>query len=661
MTRIAFCSHSSTLALALALVVAAPLAPLRGQPVEQAHAEDGEEEGEDIIVQATRSGRRAQDDPIRVEVISREEIEEKILMAPGNISTLVAETPGVKVQVTSPALGASNIRIQGMSGRYTQMLSDGLPLYGGQPSSLGVLQIAPTDLGQVEIIKGAASALYGPSALGGVINLVSRRPKDEPESEILLNATTRSGQDATIYHASPLGEAWGYSLTAGYNRQRRQDLNDDGWADMPSYERLTFRPRLFWEGDGGPKAYLTVGVTSEQRKGGTLPGKTVPDGRPFPQLQDTERFDIGMVGEVPIEAFGKIQVRLSGVQQNHDHLFGDSIEDDRHSTLFTEVSLGGGSRSTSWLAGVAFQTDRFRNSRSPALEYTYSVPALFVQGEHQLLDRLTLAGSGRVDFHSHFGTRFSPRLSLLYRPGPWTVRASAGRGFYAPTPFLEKIEEAGLSRLEPLGDLEAETANTASLGVGYARGPIEANLTLFGSDVNNAVQLRTTGPSSVRLVNAAGKTRTRGAELMLRYRWRAFTLTGSYVHVDAREQDVDSLDRRTVPRTPHHAAGFVAMWEKHGRGRIGFEAYYTGRQRLDENPYRIRSRPYVEMGVLGEIALGNARLFVNLENILNVRQTRYDPLLLSSRAADGRWTVDAWSPTEGFVANAGIRLKFGGE
>ena len=133
----------------------------QGQEDGKAHDEH-EEEAEEIIVQGTRTRRRIQDEPIRVEVIVREEIEEKLLMRPGNIAMLVNETPGIRVQVTSPALGAANIRVQGLEGRYTQLLADGLPLYGGQSSSLGLLQIPPTDLGQVEVIKGAASALYGP-------------------------------------------------------------------------------------------------------------------------------------------------------------------------------------------------------------------------------------------------------------------------------------------------------------------------------------------------------------------------------------------------------------------------------------------------------------------------------------------------------------------
>src|SRR5688572_22130439 len=140
-----------------------------GMPAGQVahHAEPGHEstEIEEVVVQATRSRRRVEDEAIRVEVLNQEEIEEKLLMRPGNISMMLAETGGLRVQVTSPSLGSANIRVQGMRGRYTQLLADGLPLYGGQASSLGLLQIPPSDLGQVEVIKGAASALYGGQAL----------------------------------------------------------------------------------------------------------------------------------------------------------------------------------------------------------------------------------------------------------------------------------------------------------------------------------------------------------------------------------------------------------------------------------------------------------------------------------------------------------------
>ena len=620
-----------------------------------------EEEGEDvIIVQGTRFGRRVQDEPIRVEVIAGEEAEEKAIMRPGNIAMLVNETGGVRVQVTSPALGAANIRIQGLEGRYTQLLADGLPLYGGPAASLGLLQIPPTDLAQVEVIKGAASALYGASALGGVINLISKRPGDAFEGDILANATTRNGQDLTAYAAGPVSAAAGLSLTAGAHRQSGQDIDGDGWYDIPTYDRLTARPRVQWNGDDGSSLYLTLGAMTEDRTGGTQLGRTVPDGTSFAQTQDTERYDAGLVAQTPVEGVGTLHLRASTMRQDHLHRYGSVIEDDRHTSSFAEASISGGFDGTSWLGGFAFQSDGFRSQSFPVFAYDYQVPGLFAQIEQEATPDLTVAASARVDFHNIYGTQFSPRLSALYRPGNWTVRGSIGGGFFAPTPFVDEIEAAGLSRLEPLGDLEVETSRTASLDVGYADGPWEANVTLFGANVDNATRLEDIAADRVRLVNIDGTTRVRGSELLLRFRRGGFTVTGSYVFVDATEPGRDLRGRRPVPLTPKHTAGLVGMWEEHDKGRVGIEAYYTGRQALEDNPYRTRSRPYLHLGILGEIVIGKVSLFVNAENLLNVRQTRYDPLLLPQRAPSGEWTVDAWAPLDGFTVNTGLRLRFGG-
>ena len=131
------------------------------------------------VIASTRTDKRLEDQPMRVEVLGREEIEEKMLMTPGDIVMMLNEMGGMRVQATSPSLGAASVRIQGMRGRYTRVLSDGLPLFG-EVGGLGLLQIPPMDLGQVEVIKGVASALYGAGAMGGVINLLSRRPGVEP-------------------------------------------------------------------------------------------------------------------------------------------------------------------------------------------------------------------------------------------------------------------------------------------------------------------------------------------------------------------------------------------------------------------------------------------------------------------------------------------------
>ena len=162
---------------------------------------------EEVTVAATRTDKRLDDQPMRVEVLAREEIEEKMLMTPGDIVMMLNEMGGMRVQATSPSLGAASVRIQGMSGRYTRFFSDGLPLFG-EVGGLGLLQIPPMDLGQVEVIKGVASSLYGAGAMGGVVNLLSRRPGIDAAHEVLVNQSTRGATDAVLWLSTPLTTSW---------------------------------------------------------------------------------------------------------------------------------------------------------------------------------------------------------------------------------------------------------------------------------------------------------------------------------------------------------------------------------------------------------------------------------------------------------------------
>ena len=120
-----------------------------------------------------------------------------------------------------------------MKGRYTRFLSDGLPLFGQQGGGLGLLQIPPMDLGQVEVIKGAASALYGAGAISGIFNLIARRPTEKPVHEVLLNRSSLGATDASVFLASKLSERWGASILGGGHFQERQDLDGDGWPILP--------------------------------------------------------------------------------------------------------------------------------------------------------------------------------------------------------------------------------------------------------------------------------------------------------------------------------------------------------------------------------------------------------------------------------------------
>ena len=611
------------------------------------------------VVSSTRSGTVIEDQPIRVEAVPEEEIEENQTIAPGSLTTLLNELGGLRIQTTVPSLGGSELRLQGLRGRYTQILTDELPLYGQQPDAFSLLQVPPLDLARVEVIKGATSALYGGSALGGIVNLVSRRPGGEPE--ILVNQTSRLGTDAVCFVPGAQHGRWGATLLGSIHSQDERDLDDDGWADLASYRRVVLRPRLYWDDGAGHSIFATLGGMAEDREGGTVEGARAPDGAPFRDKLGTRRLDGGLVGRFLLEGGRLLSVHASLERTWRDRKLDGVPEHEVRGSGFAEVSLAGSGHGHTWAIGTAVQQEDLRARDAGGLDYSYTTPALFIQDEYALSGKLSVAANARADFHNVYGTFYDPRVSVLVRPYKrLSLRLSAGKGYAAPVPFTERAEEVGLSRVLPLAGLEPERAQSTSIDLGWSGGAWEVNGTLFASSVGHALLTRESlaQPGQLEIVNAPKPTKTSGAELITRYSRGLFHVIGTYTYLHATESDPASPGRREVPLTPRHVAELAAILESESKGRIGAELSYTGRQSLEDDPYRTLGVAYLEVGVLGEVRIGDVHVFLNAENLTDVRQTRYDPLLLPARASDGRWTTDVWAPLEGRVFNAGVRLEF---
>ncbi len=612
----------------------------------------------EIVVATTRNERRVTDEPTRVEVTDREDVEEQIGGSPGVIAELLTESGGVRVQRTSAGTGGASVRIRGMRGRYTKILSDGLPLFGVSTEGLGPLQIPPIDLHRVEVIKGVASALYGPSALGGVVNLVSERP--DARSEVVLNQTSRGGSDAVLWQAHPLSPRWGYTLVAGAHRQSKEDNDADGWADLTGFQRAVVRPRLFWTGSGGNSWFLTGGLTAESRTGGTVNGDTLPDGLTHREDADTWRADAGSVARLILSSGALLSLRGSVTEEWRTQWFGAVRERDRRSALFSEAALTVTRGSQVLVAGAAVERDAYTALDVPLHDYTYTAPALFAEHTWSPVPWFGLSSSARLDFHSRYGRLFSPRVSALVRAGrDWSARLSAGGAVFAPTPFTEETEAIGLSNLRAINGLRVERATGASLDVGGVLGPVELNASAHHSIVRRPVAFRPVAgsPTDVELVNAGGPTRTSGLEVYARWRFEPFHVTASYTYLRATELDAGTGTRREVPLNPRHAGGLSVVYEEEDDTQVGLEFYYNGRQSLAGDPYRAVSAPYTTIDALIQHRLGRFIVFLHGEDLNNVRQTTYDPIVRPSPGAGGRWTTDVWAPLEGRVINAGFRLR----
>jgi iron complex outermembrane receptor protein len=238
------------------------------QPITIRLKKDGEEL-EEIVITSTRSSRTIADIPTRVEFIAGEELDEKANMKRGDIRMLLTESTGIQTQQTSATSANASIRIQGLDGRYTQILKDGFPLYAGFSGGLGLLQTPPLDLKQVEVVKGSSSTLYGGGAIAGMVNQISRKPTDERDLRFFINGTSAGGLDLSGFYGEKFGNV-GLTVFGSRNSNKAYDPSDIGLTAIPKFERYSFHPKLFVDFD--EKSHLDVGLnyTGEDRIGGDL-------------------------------------------------------------------------------------------------------------------------------------------------------------------------------------------------------------------------------------------------------------------------------------------------------------------------------------------------------------------------------------------------------
>lgn len=618
-------------------------------------AASGDESLGSIVVTATRTHALLGDEPLHVEAVPAEEIEENLTVRPGDVTSLLAELPGLRFESNAPALGGAGLRVRGLPARHTLVLLDGLPSLGADAGAFGLLQVLPLDLARVEVLKGPTSALYGAGGLGGLLNLVSKPPG--ADSGYLLGVNSRGARDAVAFLAGPAGPGWHATVTGGANAQSRQDVDGDGWADLPEYRRYTIRPRAWFDG-ATATVFATVGASAETRDGGTMPGRVLPAGTAFAEHLRTERYDAGVTGRWNLGDGRALTGRYSVTRTDAWRRFGTSTARSSVTTGLVEQVLQSDAGTHRWQAGVAADWNRLDADPVPGLSHSELTPAAFVQDVWTPVRALTVGSYLRVDASARHGTFVSPRLSVLVRAsGDWTLRLSASGGFALPTPFLDAVESTWLGALAPVRDLHAERSRSAAVDVQWTHGGLQASASAFATEVRGLLDVRTLADGRLDIYNRSDRWRAPGIEFLAGYVAAPLHVIASWSAIDATVGGAGTA-RAPADRVPRSAASVGIILEDERRGRIGVEAEYTGPQAVDADPWRTRAPGYVQVNALAEWRLGDAAVYVNALNLTDARQTRWDPLLRPRPGPGGDPITGAWGPLDGRTFGIGVRGEF---
>ena len=624
--------------------------------------EPGGVELESVVIEATRTNSRIEDEPVRLEVIGPEELEEKTNMRPANIAMLLTEASGIQPQFTSANSGSVAFRIQGLDGRYTQILKDGFPLFGGFSQGLSLVQIPPLDLRQVEVIKGASSALYGGDAIAGLVNLVSKTPTETPTLNVLLNQTQKGGRDLMAYYTGRTGKL-GLTLLATQSTQQARDVSGDSFTDLPQVQATTVNPRLYYYVSDSTTLYAGLMATAETRDGGYLPALDNPTQAGYTERNRSERYNTQLrlyshVGR------GRVLTLKNSVSSFTRQLqAGGNYFAGRQLSTYSEASLLVPAGAHRAVFGANVLTDRFRETDATPTprNYDYQTGGLFAQDDWRMLDKLTVQGGLRVDYQHPYGLFVLPRFSTLYKPTGWlAVRAGGGFGYKAPTIFSSTTEQQGYVDVLPIvpAQLRAETSRggnadvTLSGKVGEWRASL--NQAVFYTHLTNTliadpVQL-TQGITDFR--NAPTPITSRGLETNLRLSREALQFFAAYTLTDTR-QTYDLTQPTQLPFVSRHRVVLTSMYEQEKNFRIGLEATYNGPQYVGEGSRQ--GRGFWLVGALAEKSFApHFSLVLNVENVLDVRQTRFEPVVLGSVTQPTFRPL--YAPLDGFVGNVALKI-----
>ncbi|HYF71122.1 MAG TPA: TonB-dependent receptor [Ohtaekwangia sp.] len=623
------------------------------QPVEEAL--------EEVVITSTRSSRTIADLPTRVEFIAGEELDEKANMKPGDIRLVLSESTGIQVQQTSATSGNASIRIQGLDGRYTQILKDGFPLYAGFSGGLGLLQTPPLDLKQVEVIKGSSSTLYGGGAIAGLVNLVSRTPTAARDLRFLINGTSAKGMDLSGFYSQKFGKA-GVTFFASRNTTEPYDPADIGLTAIPEAKRYTVNPKLFLQLNERVNIDVGFNFMTEDRMGGDI--KFIEGNgdatNVYFERNKSLRYSTQFSFSYKVGEHSKISFKNS---INH---FDRLIEvpaytfDGIQNSTFSELNYVTANGSSEWSGGLNLWTDNFSEKQltaDPVRDYSQTTWGAFIQHNFDFSNSVSLETGLRGDYVIDYGFLLLPRISLLYKISPaLTSRIGGGFGYKTPTIFTEDSERIQFQHVLPISSdknsLEKSYGANWDLNYRTALGDdvaLSINHLFFYTYLDNPLMLSGALESTYQFVNLKGFTDSRGTETNVKVEFGDFKLFVGYTFTDTRiHNDGKSVQN---PLTAKHRFNNILMYEVEEKWKIGLEAYYFGRQRLTDNTY---GKEYWICGVMVEKLWEKFSLFINFENFLDTRQTRFDKVYTGT--ISNPVFTDIYAPVDGFVINGGVKL-----
>ena len=543
----------------------------------------------EVVVTGTRSERMLKDEPVVTRVITAEEIKK---LDPQDFKGLLEyELPGLQFNGAAHGSGLPDISFQGMDARYLLFLVDGERMAGeGALDNIDFSRLNVDNIERIEVIKGSMSTLYGSNALGGVVNIITKKAN----RPFVGNVSARTTSLGDMKYALSVGtrqEKFSALTSASFSRRdaytvedrkpmwvtfRRPDGTDSMAVDttlrsydIKGYETFSIAQKLGYDFTDRLSAELT---------GSFYQNRLLYKNKDEKLRERFRDFTLGARLNYIINETSRLNLAY-----HYDHYYKNDIFPKAHLTTVKYRDITNNVRLNYDLlladrhaltAGTELHTERMSSNWFRDTSAThFSNYVLYLQDDYRITDRLSLVGGLRMDYHSEFKAHLSPKLSAMYRLGHVTLRGGYAAGFRSPSlrELYAEFNHNGMFIIYGNADLKPETSHHASLSGEWAAGIFNASITGYYNWFDNRITMTqrieegSAKKYSDYTYKNAEKAKTYGLDVTAQLRLPFdLTLRGTYSYVN---DDEKLQGKRSSYIRPHTAVMQAEYTRRFGRCR----------------------------------------------------------------------------------------------
>ena len=592
---------------------------------------------------------------------------------------------GVRPQLNCNVCNTGDIHINGLEGPYAFVLIDGMPIVSGLSTVYGLTGIPQALIERVEIVKGPASTLYGSEAVGGILNVITKKPINAPllSTDSFLSSWGELNLDVGLrYDMSK--NTQGLLGVNYFNFQNRIDYNNDNFTDMTLQNRISIFNKVSIERENNKTFTIAGRYVYEDRWGGEMNWEKEFRGgnQIYGESIYTNRWETFGTYELP--TYENIRFQFSANGHYQDSFYGETSYDAEQLVGFGQLVYNKKIRKKhDVLIGAAYRytfydDNTFATLNENGIDNKPSIihlPGIFIQDEIQINDRKKLLLGVRWDNNNIHGNIFSPRVNFKWnsKNNSDILRLSAGNGFRVANVFTEDHAAlTGARSVEFDGELQPETSWNVNVNYVKKINTENSSITLDASSFytyfnNRILPDYETNPNKIIYANLEGFSVSKGISLNS----NILFYNGLTINTGATLMEV-SVTENNIKKTQLLTEGFSGVWSISYKFNSNFSVDYTGNvygpmrlPLLGENDLRNKYSPWfsIQNIQLTQKLKNNWEIYGGVKNLLN-----FTPAANSINGADNPFDIGidtelnpekAFDPSYVYTSNQGIRAFAG--